>query len=205
MPIHSVNKEQRNERKTIVIKTISLLLFTLLLSSLNASIIEVCISGTKDFTRIDQAINNAAFGDTILVYPGVYTQELHLGGSLTLQSLYAIDPDPAHIENTIISVERFVNTTAVFMIATSPDRHVTINGFTITNNASREFPEDRFIPGGGIYVDISGGGYVSIKNNIIRDCLAVAGGGIAIRHFSWGESGSPQSHVLLENNQIFKN
>jgi pectin methylesterase-like acyl-CoA thioesterase len=44
-------------------------------------------SGGADFTRIQDAINNASAGDTILVYSGVYYENVYVNKSITLRGI----------------------------------------------------------------------------------------------------------------------
>jgi parallel beta-helix repeat protein len=116
-----------------------------------------------EYEIIQHAIDAALDGETIIVCPGTYMENIEFDSrNLTLRSS---DPlDPAIVNSTIIdgkdnaSVVRLVNDTS------------TIIGFTIQNgNASH---------GGGIYVDE--GSPIIEKNNIINNNATIYGGGIYI-------------------------
>ena len=116
-----------------------------------------------EYEIIQHAIDAALDGQTIVVCPGTYMENIEFDSrNLTLRSS---DPsDPAIVNSTIIdgkdnaSVVRLVNDTS------------TIIGFTIQNgNASH---------GGGIYVDESSP--LIEKNNIINNNATLYGGGIYI-------------------------
>lgn len=116
-----------------------------------------------EYEIIQHAIDAALDGQTIVVCPGTYMENIEFDSrNLTLRSS---DPlDPAIVNSTIIdgkdnaSVVRLVNDTS------------TIIGFTIQNgNASH---------GGGIYVDE--GSPIIEKNNIINNNATMYGGGIYI-------------------------
>ena len=116
-----------------------------------------------EYEIIQHAIDAALDGETIIVCPGTYMENIEFDSrNLTLRSSNPLDP--VIVNSTIIdgkdnaSVVRLVNDTS------------TIIGFTIQNgNASH---------GGGIYVDE--GSPVIEKNNIINNNATMYGGGIYI-------------------------
>lgn len=58
----------------------------------------------EDFATIQEAVDAAGDGDTVLVGPGVYDGGIVIAGkSITIASYFATTGDPAYIENTIIS------------------------------------------------------------------------------------------------------
>ena len=170
---------------------------------LHCTSFEVCLSGTKDFSTIQGAIDASDSGSTITVFPGIYKENLVISGKeLVLQSLYSEQGDTAFINTTVISGD--VRGPAIYIGSTGwmpewTDDWVTIDGFTIMNNEQEQITNCSLF-GGGIDIYWSN---ALIKNNIIRNCLAGNGSGINI------ESGSID-HIVdltvkLENNQIFDN
>ena len=161
-------------------KILFLAMMCLASTFLHSRIFEVCLYGEKQFTTIQCAINKATVGDTILVHPGVYRENLRINFidknspiPFTLQSLYAVNNDQKYIQNTVISgmPDRSAISIVGYYSGFSDFRTVTnvvINGFTIMNNKD----------GIAFYSRLSGGGiniYATnavIKNNIIRNCIA---------------------------------
>jgi hypothetical protein len=70
---------------------------------LSASIINVNHDGSGDYTSIQDGIENANPGDTVLVFPGNYIEKIDfLGKDILVGSLFLTTQDPAYIETTII-------------------------------------------------------------------------------------------------------
>ncbi len=63
------------------------MLALLLAGSANAATITVNASGGGDYTRIQEAIDNASAGDTILVYSGIYYENVNVNKQLTLRGI----------------------------------------------------------------------------------------------------------------------
>ncbi len=88
-----------------------------------------------DLETIQSAIDSSSIGDTIVVKPGNYFENLVIiNKNINLFSLYEIDGDTAHISNTIIDGG---NTNSVLSIQTGIDSTCIISGFTITNGFHR--------------------------------------------------------------------
>jgi hypothetical protein len=125
-----------------------------------------------DYSTIQAGIDTAQAGDTVLVLPGTYSENLNYHGkSVVVGSLYLTTGDTGAIAQTIIdgnfthSVIRFEN---------GEDSTAVLCGATVTNGW-----------GANIYPDYWGGG-ISVVNGsnptlirlVIRDNAAVRGGGI---------------------------
>ena len=184
-------------------KYFTFLLIVILIQSLLHSVTYIVKQdGSGDFTTIQQAINQSISGDIVLVHPGTYNENLLISQkSITLQSLYAIEPDTTYIHNTIIRGARHNSAIRVQATTGSGDiihTNATINGFTIMND--RVINQYIVAEGGGINLTFSSG---TIKNNIIKNNMAVyAGGGIAL---GGGILDSFFTDVYLENNRIYDN
>lgn len=182
--------------------------------------------GTGNYTTIQEAINNATIGDTVLVYPGNYIEIIDfIGKDIVVASLFLTTQDTSYISQTIIDgnnenykLVRFTN---------GETENAVLMGFTITN---AYFPVNNSKPnrwtsiGLGIYINGSspvidnnhivnnsynsgyycpGGGVVienssaKIINNIIsQNKYAYHGGGIYI---------NISNNVIIENNSIDNN
>jgi hypothetical protein len=141
-----------------------------------ATILTVKQDGTGNFTHIQQAYLAAVSGDTILVYPGTYFENLIIGQKkdITLSSIFLFTQDREDILTTIIDgshIDRCI------YIYNTGNANIHIIGFTICNgyacNASSYFDF-----GGGICIREASS--VVLISNIIKDNLASAGGGILL-------------------------
>ncbi|MDD5536057.1 MAG: hypothetical protein PHS36_02585, partial [Candidatus Cloacimonetes bacterium] len=63
----------------------------------------VALDGSQQYTSIQAAVNASGDGDTVLVYPGRYIENIvTIGNNIMIASLYSINPLQQYIENTII-------------------------------------------------------------------------------------------------------
>ena len=84
-------------------KKIIFFLIFFLPSLLSATIYEVKQDGTGDFITIQEGINASTDGDTVLVYPGIYYENIdYLEKSITVASLYLFSQQDSVIHNTIL-------------------------------------------------------------------------------------------------------
>lgn len=139
------------------------------------STIYVDDDGSADYTKIQDAIDNASEGDTIFVYNGTYYGEIYINKTINL-----IGEDR---NNTIInesSEGRIVNVLADY---------VNISGFTLQNSCNIWEIE------GAIYLLSR---YNTIENNIIRN------NSVGIRFRYWEELDTKPEFNRVHNN-IFQN
>ncbi len=145
-------------------------LFMIAQQSLYGQIITVKQDGSGNFTQIQPAIDASQDGDTVLVWPGTYVENLKLNHKgISLASLHLTTNDPIYIDQTIIDGNQ-TNSCIYYDTVNHPSL---LQGFTITNgqgniNTSRD-------PGGGIWVKSSELEIISCK--IVRN-KAGNGGGI---------------------------
>ena len=128
--------------------------------------------GGGDFTTIQDAIDAAIDGDTIIVYPGTYPENINFGGKqLTVRST---DPDSLGITASTIIDGGGLGSTVTFAGSEGPETVLT--GFTITNGSAPGYD------GGGIHG--SDWGHSNTRATI-SNCLIIdntspyVGGGIA--------------------------
>lgn len=135
-------------------------------------------SATNPFATIQYGINNANDGDTVLVYPGTYTENINFKGkNITVSSLFAIDEDKNYISQTVINGGR---NGRVVTFENGEDSTAVLSGFTITNG---------YVSGDEI--DSHGGGIACIESSPSLMHLEVAdneavgeGGGLYFVHSS---------------------
>jgi beta propeller repeat protein len=122
--------------------------------------------GGYDFTSIQAAIAAAGPGDTVLVYPGIYHEDISFNGTnITVKSEYA--DDPCCVAATII---QGTGTDSVVTFSGSEDASCVLEGFTITDGNAPWF-------GGGVNGNGTG---ATIRHCIIRNNEAFYyGGGLA--------------------------
>ncbi|MFN0214102.1 MAG: FG-GAP-like repeat-containing protein [Saprospiraceae bacterium] len=162
-----------------------------------------------DFPKIQSAIDAAQTGDTVLVSPGVYYENLQLRGrDIVLSSRYFLSADPAKtIRETIIdgSQPAHPDTASCILIWKGETQATVIQGFTLKGGkGTRWF--DHYVPGyfregGGILTEFSS---PLIQHNIIRDNTVPKEGAALISHGGGGircGDGSPR----IEGNQILHN
>jgi len=127
-------------------------LFSLLWTGTPAQIITVKQDGTGDFTLIQDAIDASSQGDTVLVYPGTYFENLVIeGAGITLGSLYLTTGDPQYKYQTVVNGNR--SGSCIAIIETD---NVRIAGLSLTNGSGTEgyAGTGRYI-GGGLFAWLS--------------------------------------------------
>ena len=138
-------------------------IFTLLLFfiCINATIINV----PADQPTIQTGINVTVDGDTVLVQPGTYIENInYIGKNITVASLYLTTQDTSYISQTIIDGNQI---SSVVKFESGEDSTAVLTGFTITNGNTYN--------GGGIYCYQSS---PDINNVTITYNDAMLGGGI---------------------------
>jgi PKD repeat protein len=148
--------------------------FLMLISSLSSVNYLVKQDGSGDFTSIQTAIENASTnGDTIIVFPGRYYENLdYLGKNITVCSLYRYSNNREYIHNTIIDANQ-QGSGILFM--NQETRNAVIDGFTIENGTGYVAPSGT--GGGAIHIAVSS---PSILNCIIQNNKVFNGPGGAI-------------------------
>jgi hypothetical protein len=163
------------------------------------------INVPDDFTKIQDAINNSVDGDTILVAPGTYFENINFRGkNVLVSSHYLFDEDVSFINTTIIdgSKPQFPDTTSVVLFLSGEENTAILQGFTITGGkGSRVLDHDinQIVrSGGGILIDHAS---PTIRHNIIVYNGTVNPSGFA----GGGGIAAHRSSAIISNNIIYKN
>ncbi len=142
----------------------------------NASSINV----PADQPTIQAGINAAANGDTVLVAPGTYFENLRMFGKrIVLTSHYVLAKDPSFIASTIIDGSTPVkpDTASVIVVIDGEDARTVIQGFTLANGLGTVWHDEH---GAGYYRE--GGGILcaytspTIRHNLFQSNYLTGGG-----------------------------
>lgn len=160
------------------------------------------------YPDIQAAINAAQEGDTVLVSPGIYYENLQLRGrNIVLTSRFRLEQNPALIEQTVVdgSQPAHPDTASCLLIWKNETAATVIEGFTFRGGTGTVWLDPAgagvFREGGGILTEFSS---PVIRHNIIRDntvgpvtpgLVSTGGGGIR------SGDGAP----LIENNIVVHN
>ena len=144
-----------------------------LYTGLFSLIIEVDINGSTPFQLIQSGIDVSVDGDTVLVHPGTYIENIIIENkSIVLTSMEMITGDSTYIENTIINGNQ--NGSCIYAENFTDG---IIQGFTIQNGSGSS--DGSYYVGGGLF--ISNSEICIISCNIINN-EADTGGGCLIFH-----------------------
>lgn len=147
-----------------------IILCFLIISNLYAISRIVDINGSMAYTSINSAINEAVNGDTILVYPGHYIENVDfMGKSLILKSLYEQTGNDTLIYRTVID-GNYSGSSVKIMESVNSE----ISGFRIINGSGCP---DWYMSGGGLIAKDSN---LRLLKCIIEENNAFAGGGVTI-------------------------
>lgn len=133
-------------------------LTALLVAHLNATVIDI----PGDHGTIQEGIDHASDGDTVLVRPGTYVENVNFRGyNVVLASSFLTTRDTAYVSKTIIDGNR---SGPVITFESGEDSTAAVIGFTIQNGQNHN--------GGGIYCSRSG---PTITGNVITGNSAKGG------------------------------
>ncbi len=131
----------------------------------------VDINGIGDYTTIQEGIDNSLNGDTVLVYPGTYYENINYNGkNITVASLYITTLGDSFIHRTIIDGNQ---NGSVVTFENGEDTTAVLCGYTIENGSGKPYGSSS--RGGGIFCDNS---HPNVRNCIISRNRAGSGGGI---------------------------
>lgn len=161
----------------------------------------------KDHATIQAAITAAVDGDTVLVDPGVYVENIDFSGkNIIVASRYAVDGNPDHILNTVIDGSQSPDPDigSCVMITSGEGPSAVLEGFTLTGGRGTKWLDIHYMQyyreGGGILIELSSPTIRSnliIGNEAIDDTGMVSAGGGGIRI----GDGDP----LIQNNIVMNN
>jgi len=174
------------------IKT-SFIFITLLLLSLASlpDTLTVKQDGTGDYTIIQNAIDATQNGDTILVYPGTYYENLIIENkNITVGSLILTTGNIAYIEQTIIDGSHFSGCIKINLCS----ENINFIGFVLKNGAGSQWG----------YLKRGGGVLINESKATVQDCIMkknhATGSGGAIGIY---ESEVSVINCVLEENLTF--
>ncbi len=190
------------KKKITILAMLSAFLFTLhsSLFTLHAQVINV----PADYSTIQEGINAAANGDTVLVAPDTYYENINFRGkAITVASNFINTGDTNDIYNTIIdgSQPAHADSAAVVLFISGEDTTSILCGFTITGGSGLYSSFPNGMVGGGISLDESGAKIMHnrIINNELHDNPFSLGGGI------YSTSMSTEPWIVIGHNYIADN
>jgi len=155
--------------------TLLLLINTLFIFANQITVVQ---DGSGDYTIIQEAINASTDGDTIIIHPGTYFENINFSGkNICLASLGLITGDDSYKYNTIIDG----NNTGSAIIINSGESDVLIYGLKIQHGSGNIDSVSLFISGGGVFLKNAS---VKISNCIIIDNKVPYGhgGGVSVKY-----------------------
>lgn len=150
-----------------------LLAFLWQISNVEALTRTVNLDGTGQYTSIQSAINSSSPGDTVLVYPGRYLENIVIQtNNLTMISQEYFTNNPVYIDSTIIDGRQLSFCIRIY----SNIQGTLVRGFSISNGKST---------GGGGGVSLSTNSSSSIVNcNIYGNKSRLGGGVVALQCYT---------------------
>jgi hypothetical protein len=165
------------------------------------------INVPDDFAKIQDAIDSSVDGDTILVAPGSYYENVNFRGkNVLVSSYYLFDEDVSFINTTIIdgSNPQSADSASVVLFLSGEKNTAILQGFTITGGKGTV----KFDTRGGFFVRLGGGIIIynsspTIRHNIIAYNESINAAGVS--HNGGGGIAANTSNAIISNNIIFKN
>ena len=109
-------------------------------------------SEANPFSTIQHGIDTASHGDTVLVHPGVYRENINFNGkNITVGSLFVTTGDEDYILQTVIDGNRNGH---VVTFANGETATAMLNGVTVTNGYAHGVPASGTY-GGGVFCNYS--------------------------------------------------
>ena len=128
-----------------------------------AATLTVALDGSQAYSSIQTAIDASNHGDTVLVYPGRYLENIRFNGkNITLASLELITGNRDYVYSTIIDA----NHSGTGILVIDQEASVSIRGFTVVNGSGYYVSIYDFYSGGGILI----GGMTGQKRATLVNC-----------------------------------
>jgi len=171
----------------VALRILVALIFIISLCPLSSATI---INIPADWPTIQQGIDASVNGDTVLVQPGTYVENINFNGhNIVLGSLFLTTGDTSYIDQTVIDGD---SAGSVVTFDSGEDATTIISGLTIFNGF--------YYTGGGIHCGEYASPLISnnniIENNSGGDFINGNGGGIFCHSFS---------NPIITNNLIYRN
>ena len=170
-----------------------LFIIILLINSLYAFPTQLTVNqdGSGDYTLIQDAINAASTGDTVLVYPGTYFENVDLAGkNIVLTGLGLTTGDDSYKYITIIDG----NNSGSAIKVNKGETDVLIYGLTAKNGNGTPDSYIGFTCGGGVFIKDS---KTKLSNCIIKDNNAPLGKGGGV--FIWNSQVEIKDCIISNN------
>lgn len=170
----------------------SFLVFLILCDYSVSQVITVKQDGTGDFAIIQDAVNAASNGDTVLVYPGIYYENIDLTGKgIVLAGTWIISHEDSLVRNTIIDG----NHSGSCIKSLSGNSWASVIGLTVQNGSGTNLSSMRpwlYGNGGGILI---GNSKMKVLKCLIKNNFGYHGAGI----FSGGSSLELSGNTICNN------
>lgn len=158
----------------------------------NAAVIHI----PADYPAIQTGINHAVNGDTVLVHPGTYAENINFNGkNIVIASLFLISHDTAYISGTVISGASTAGPDkSIVTFENNETSSAKLIGLTLKNGAGnyRHLGSDWVYYGGGVYCSHAS---PLLSCLLIRNNTAACGGGVFLYY-----SNSTVESSVIENN-----
>jgi hypothetical protein len=170
----------------------------ILLLSLLPTLAQGLIRVPQDVDSIQTALDLAMDGDTVVVGPGTWHEQLHIGsGCVTLCSNYIFSQDSADIVTTVLDGQ-FLGT--ILTVDMNPTSYLELNGLSFTRGLGTFIYEPEDQSGGA--VDIIRAGTVQLHNLVFyNNHSPVNGSALYFIDFGWPS----HSHFYIDNVNCYNN
>lgn len=173
---------------------------------MNVLLLVIFLSGSAAFGTIREVfpegciqdtVNAASQGDTIIIHDGAYAATVVLyGKSLTIGSFFLLDYDTSHITATVISPDALhPDTGSCFVYVYQEPLPNRLIGLTLANGTGTYWTYAQNFAGGAIYIQRTD---VEIRGCRIQTSSAFVGGGVAVI----GNQNLHDAGAFLEDTEI---